>query len=278
MISRKLHAVKELWFFRLKNLALDLRLFDAHRDYSKFIILGEGRSGSNFFRSLLNSHGQVIAFGELFRFHESIGWDLSPYDHVWQSERLIQLFKSDPVSFLEEKVFRRFPKTVAAVGFKLFYYHANDEPRNRVWSYLKNQNDLKVIHLKRQNTLRIILSLKKAFMTNKWENRTGTEEDKLSIHLDYEECLRRFEDSDNYKRQYDKFFEGKEMIEVIYETLEANYTAEMRRVQGFLGVSQKPVKASIYKQSTLALSKAISNYYELKEQFYRTPWENFFEE
>jgi len=57
-----------------------------------------------------------------------------------------------------------------------------------------------------------------------------------------------------------------------------NYECEMKRIQEFLGVAYEVVRPLTYKQSGQPLSRAISNYVELKEQFQGTSWEAFFED
>lgn len=278
MVSGKLRNLRDLSYFHLKTLALDLGVLDGHSDYCRFIILGTARSGSNFLLGLLNSHSQIIAFGELFRSYDSIGWDLPDYDPYLQSRSLTSLMQSDPSRFLEEKVFRKFPKQISAVGFKIFYYHAQDDSRETVWTFLRDQKDIKVIHLKRSHTLRRILSLKKAHKTNRWTNTTGTEEEETAISLDYEECLKAFTEATEIKKQFDIHFEGHHKIDVSYEDLSDDYESEMKRIQEFLGVNYEVVKPSTYKQSNQPLSETISNYFDLKRKFKDTPWEEFFED
>lgn len=91
--------------FSLKRMALDRGLLGGRSDYFRFIILGRGRSGSNFLRGLLNSHRQIITFGELFRFPESIGWEFPDHDMFLQSHSLLSLMQTDPGRFLEEEVY-----------------------------------------------------------------------------------------------------------------------------------------------------------------------------
>ena len=264
--------------FHLKNLALDWGVINGHSNYSRFIILGEARSGSNFLRGLLNSHSKVIVFGELFRSQDSIGWEFPEYERYLQPRSLISLAQTDPVRFLEKKVFRKFPRQISAVGFKIFYYHAQDESRKTVWTFLKNQEDIRIIHLKRNNTLRVLLSLKKAFITNRWNDTSGTEEDNLAIPVDYEECLKHFAWAQEVKAQYDDFFKGHHKIDVFYENIANNFEGKMKHIQEFLGVKYEVVRPSTYKQSRQPLSKSISNYFELKEKFKDTPWKEFFED
>lgn len=272
------HNLRDAVQFHLKNLAFDLGIFGRRSDYRRFIILGRGRTGSNFLRGLLNSHSQIVTFGELFRFYDSIGWEFPLYDRYWQDPGLITLMQNDPVGFLEKKVFRKFPKQVGAVGFKLFYYHAQEDSRRAVWTFLRDCKDIRIIHLKRNNTLRMILSEKKAFKTDSWTNTTGIEEEKFTVAIDYEECLRRFKHEQEVAGEFERFFQWHPKLTVIYEHLSSDYREAMRSVQEFLGVSYETVKPSTYKQSKQLLAEAIVNYSELKGKFRNTPWEVFFEE
>jgi len=264
--------------FNLKHLALERGFIDGQFDYRRFIILGEARSGSNFLRGLLNSHPDVVAFGEIFRFYDNIGWELREYEAYRQTPQLISLMQSDPVSFLESRVFQKFPPSIAAVGFKIFYYHAQEDSHKIVWQHLKESRDIYVIHLKRKNSLRALLIRKKAHMTNKWTNLTGTEKDDLSSELSRDKCLEQFVWTRDMWREYDGFFREHRKIDLFYEDLSADWDRETLRVQEFLGVLPKPFFPNTYKQAILPLSRSILNYGELKDHFAGTEWEAFFKE
>lgn len=259
----------------LRNVALDAGLMAGHTDYVKFIILGRSRVGSNFLRGLLNSHSQVTVFGELFQNKEEIGWALPGY---YPSKRTLRLFREAPVDFLQQKVFKNFPERVGAVGFKIFYYHAQDEEWKPVWDCLQAMPDLKVIHIKRRNILKTHLSRQRAIKTDRWVNTNGRREPQRSVSLDYRECLDDFIRTRAWEEAYDAYFAGNDTLEVMYEDLAADYQRETRRVQEFLGVSVEAVQPETYKQSRQPLSDAIANYCELKERFQQTPWSLFFEE
>jgi hypothetical protein len=226
----------------------------------------------------LNSHSQVVTFGELFRFYDSIGWEFPEYDRHWQGPGLIALMQTDPARFLETKVFRTFPKRVGAVGFKLFYYHAQEDSRRAVWTFLRNRRDIGVIHLKRNNTLRMILSEKKAFKTDNWTNTTGAEEEPFTAVLDYEECLYRFEHEQRMAEECERVFHDHPRLTLTYEHLSADYREAMTPVLEFLGVKHEPLRPATYKQARQPLAEAIRNYGELKERFRNTPWAVFFDE
>lgn len=267
------------WRYRLypyiQNVALNLGLLDGHKDYDRFIILGRSRSGSNFLRGLLDSHSQLAVLGEIFQTQRKIGWS---YPGYVQTRRNYSLFLSDPIKFLETKVYKKFPRQITAVGFKIFYYHAQTENWKPVWDYLLAQKSMKVIHIKRRNILRTHLSRKLAALESTWVNTAGRQDVHNSLSLDYEDCLKDFIQTRQWEEDYDQLFADHPITEAIYEDLASDYAGEMKLLQGFLNVQPEQVKPQTFKQSNLPLSQAISNYAELKARFSGTPWESFFED
>ncbi len=278
MLNDKLRHYLDWITFQLEALPRQLGIVRGCRDYRRFIILTTARSGSNFLRGLLNAHSQVIAFGELFRDPGAIGWDLPRYDEFLQSPRLRRLAQRDPAAFVEREVFKTFPMQTKAVGFKIFYYHAQDASRRDIWRYLRESRDISVIHLKRNNMLKNLLSLNKAFQTNNWTSTKGTREEKLVLSLDPEECLKHFTWAQNVKQEYDGLFADHSKIDVIYEDLAGDTPGEFARIQRFLGIDLESCKPTTRRQSGQPLSEAVSNYFELKERFKGSPWESFFED
>lgn len=258
-----------------RNLALDMRLQRGGSDYTKFVIVSRARSGTNFLRGLLNTHSQVIAFGELFAQADAIGWQIAGYG---QTAKQLALFQRDPVGFLQAYVYRKYPRRIAAVGFKIFYYHPANDGWKPVWQYFRDQDDLRVIHVKRRNILATHLSLRRARQTGQWENRSHAREECPKVMLSYEECLDVFQKTRHWEQTTDAMFDPAKKIEVAYEDLSADYMGEMARIQRFLGVDDEAVQPSHFKQNTQPLSDAIENYIDLKARFAGTPWQVFFEE
>ena len=278
MLINKFPIQKNYILFHLYLLFYKIGIAGGQKNYRRFIVLTTARSGSNFLLGMLNSHSQVLAFGELFREKKTIGWDIDPYDRYLQSHRLKRLSQKDPVAFLKNNVFTNFPAKTKAVGFKIFYYHAQDESRRHLWKFLRSQNDINVIHLKRMNTLKTLLSLKKAFLTNKWTKTSLEHEERSSISLDYDECLENFNWTYNTQKQYDILFQSHPKLNVTYEDLAKNTDQEMERIQNFLGIDFEVCKPATIKQSNQPLPLAISNYSELKAKFKNTQWEAYFED
>jgi LPS sulfotransferase NodH len=271
----KLLFLKKKMGYYFRHFALSAGLINGRTDYVRYIILGGPRTGSNLLRSLLNSHSSIIAFGEIYRNKHEIGWDLPGY---FKTGKMMELFRNNPIGFLESEVFKKFPKGISAVGFKLFYQHAQDSIWKRLWPFLKKRKDLRIIHLKRKNILKSHLSYLKAARSGSWVNSSGQKENSSPIHLDYEDCLNTFEHIRTSEKFFDGYFKHHQKIAVFYENLNLQRQREMQRIQSFLGATHEKTFPSINKQAHQPLCKAIANYYTLKKQFKTTPWEAFFEE
>jgi len=280
-IPERIHEKLKKFELLTADTALQLGLNQGSKDYQKFIILGKGRTGSNMLASALRSHTQIVAYGELFNNadHHRILWEHPEYIPYRPLDRARKFRERDPRKFVEKFVFRRYPLHVAAVGFKLFYYHAQEKSWESLWPLLRGMSGLKVIHITRKNMLRSLLSLKIAFTTREWSRRAnGGAVVASPIELEYAECLNTFQKTREWEEKYDIYFDKHNKINVIYEDLVKNYSMEMKRIQDFLGVKYELLHPSTSKQNNQALSKAISNYWDLKERFENSPWTEFFEE
>lgn len=243
-----------------------------HRDYRRFCMVGIARSGSTLLLDLLNAPGNALAFGELFRSEAEIGWDVSRFARG-DPAPMTALFRTDPVAFLERHVFRRWPRRMRAVGFKIFYYHAARPPFCAVWDYLTGERDVRIVHVTRHNVLRQYLSLQIAFQTGVWSASSGSRaQPSAPMFLDLEDCVRHF----NYVRDAEQAcsarFARHEVLEIRYENLGTDLEGETARLQRFLGLPQQPVRPTLVRQQTRPLSDMIANYAELERSLAGTRW------
>jgi LPS sulfotransferase NodH len=259
------------------RLSIDGRSLAGRRDYQKFVIVGIARTGSTLLLNLLNGQSNVIAFGELFRGDGAIGWDTPPF-LTRQSPRLQRLLQLQPMEFLERSVFRRWPSEIAAVGFKLFYYHARTGPQAALWDHLRDEADLAVIHIKRRNILEQYLSLRVAHATNHWSTAKAPDHTAEPVHLGPEDCRRHFEEVRAQEAECDAFFAGHRMLDLAYEDLVADRTSAMQSIAGHLRVAFEPAEARIVRQRTQPLREAIANFDELQAFFAGSTWETFFQQ
>jgi LPS sulfotransferase NodH len=268
-------SLKEKHSPYLYNKALDFGLIPSHKSYNRFIILSRSRTGTNMLRLMLNSTSQVVTFGELFKNPNKIGWDMPGYSN---SGHVLDLFQKETRLFIDKEVFKKYPKNVKAVGFKIFYYHAKEPELEPVWDYLKEDRSIHVIHLRRNNILKTHISRVRAQMTNNWINLSGECEVIPPFKLDYEELLKDFIQTRAWESEAEQLFINHPKIEITYEQLAHDYHSEMRKIQKFLGLDNEQVFLQTHKQTREPLSAMIENYFELKKLFEDSPWETFFTE
>jgi LPS sulfotransferase NodH len=279
MSSSSIAKFRKYARYHVGSFLVENRLGTGHSDYEKFIILGLSRSGSNLLRDLLNAHSGVITFGELLRNDDALSWNCPVNDKFKStSKEIASLIQNDPVKLMETMVFGRLPKHVKALGFKLFYYHAQGPNLKPVWTYLRDDKSIKILHLKRKNLLKRYVSLVKAKNSNVWRDASGRKTSSFSVTLDFDECRASFEDAIRWQEESAEYFRDHGLIDVIYEDLATDCRLPMMRVQEFLNLPYEDVQPTIYKQSKQTLSESITNYSELKTRFAGTRWIEYFED
>lgn len=234
--------------------------------YTKFVILGEQRTGSNFLQMLLASHNNVLCFGELFNENEDIRRkSLKIAYQLVKEDEAINLGDL-PDEYLENHIYKKYPSYIKAVGFRLFYTHGKNLEWSGLWEYLSIAM-IKVIHLKRKNLLDRYLSHELANETNTWmvtdkENTSF----KQPINLHPANCFKDFHRSVKFQKEADSFFSNSPKIDVYYEDLYQHLSTESRRIQEFLNLEFNELYSVTKKQQRKKKSEMIENYHELKER------------
>ncbi len=132
---------------------------------TRFIVLSGPRTGSHMVAQALNSHPQIVCFREVFNLRlDSIEYGVEGYDAYDAKD--IALRKAEPLRFLDEKIWCEKPSEVLAVGFKFHYRDNWDAPG--VLGRLTDDKDVRVVHLRRRNVVRALVSLKLAERTGVW--------------------------------------------------------------------------------------------------------------
>ncbi len=259
-------------YHTLRHQVRDSGLLPASADYTRFLCVGNPRTGSTLLMRSLNNHSRIIGYGEIVK-------DVDRYPgHYHEFGNGEAIFRRDPAAFLETRVFCKYPPDVEAVGFKIFYHHApRDTAWGRaVWNYLLDQPDLKILHLKRRNLLKVFLSRKQAGRSGEYIKYSNGAKDTMA--LDPDEAGIFFEQMRASEMEYDALLGGRPLFEVVYEEMTRDYGAVMRGIQSFLGVDYEDINPGTEKRPSRSLSSQIENYTELKAHFLGSPWESFFSE
>ena len=249
--------------------------------FTKFVIVAQPRTGSTLLHFRLISHPHIVAYGELFHPAKK-----TRQRNTRGAKYPMLTHRHDPVEYLETHIFKPYRK-IKAVGFKLFYEHAQNAEWRKVWDYI-GDDGIKVIHLTRRNLLDSYLSLQLAHRTNSWvvfEKSNGGSKTN-SITLDYEDCSRYFYNTEVHQQRIDAFFATAQTLSIVYEDLVAHPARESARVQTFLNVKHHELKTKTIKQQTRKQSEIIANYHQLKKQFQqhisigkvKNEWLDFFRE
>jgi len=138
---------------------------------------------------------------------------------------------------------------------------------------------LKIIHLKRRNHLRTLVSLRIAEKNKLWSKsvyEAGESTTSKAIRLNPEECLLHFRTMAEEECWFDNFFQRKPKMELFYEDLVHHTTAELRRVQLFLGVREQKLETLLARQNPEPLPALLLNFRELEIRFRNTEWHSYF--
>lgn len=236
---------------------LSYQLF-GDKNYKKFVIISQSRTGSTFLMALLNNHENIICEGELFKNLNGNSCKL-----VW------------------DNFFSKKPKKIQQVGFKLFYSHPTKGDQS-VWDYIENDKSITIIHLVRQNWLRVLVSQKIGLKTKLWtENidrphQISTDEKKVEI--DYDECEKAFIQAAFNEQQTRERFSNHPFIEVTYEDLSSDADTTIRSITDILSVNYQKVQAKNKKQNAEPLEDLVINLSVLKVRFKNTKWAYLFSE
>jgi LPS sulfotransferase NodH len=233
------------------------RLF-GHKDYVKFIIIARSRTGSNLLISYLNKHESVIALGEMFQ-------NLYNRDsqHIWN------------------KIFSKKSSKIKAVGFKIFYYHPEHSDDHRVWEFIKSDPQIRIIHLKRLNVLRTIVSQaiadKTGAYSKRWYNTAKVELEDKRITLNRTEVLKKLEQVKKWENDTDLAYRGHKLLNIQYEELVSEKNGCMKKVFTFLGLEPTDTTTNMKRQNSESLHDLVINYDELKKDFKDSDWSYLFD-
>lgn len=225
-------------------------------NYKRFIVLSHARTGSNMLIDMLNSHPHIYAEREIFR----------------------ELNGRETTQILD-KIYGPYTPNICCVGFKIFYYHPMDDVSKVIWDILAKMDNLYIIHLKRENIIRILVSLKIAELTDIWrlhEKREAISINKKKIRFDIDDLNSKFTEISNYEEGFTKKFEQHPMISVTYENLVTQPQAEFVKILNLLKLDNYKPKTRSVRQNPEKLSELIENYSELEAYFKETRWSNFF--
>lgn len=230
--------------------------FFGDKNYQKFVIISQSRTGSTLLMALLNNHDNIICEGELFK--------------NLNGKSCLQIWN---------KLFGKKPKKIQKVGFKLFYGHPLKGDQS-VWEFIEKDKNITIIHLVRKNWLRVLVSQKIGLKTKLWTENIDRPhqislEDKR-IELSVVECENAFKEAEFNEQKTRERFTNHTMIEVSYEDLSNDHDSIVRKITQVLNIKYLPVQAKNKKQNSETLDELVLNFKELEEHFKESKWAYLF--
>jgi len=260
--------LKKILSIILLEMSYIMRQWSAkNRPHTQYILLSNPRCGSSLLQSYLASHANILDGDTIFHQRE-----LSRFP----SHYLYRMASC----YYRAKLGGKQPDDVYAVGIKMLYINCDLD--NYVWRFLSSLPNLKVIHLKRQNPLRLYVSWEIAQKTNIW-NVTQEEYEQLStrrcITYSREQMYAYLDDVENKTKCFDEcWFAKHEKLEIFYEDLISNTDNVMARIQQFLHVPIYPVHADLVRMNSEPLAELIDNYDQFSADIQGTPWEEYLDD
>ncbi len=217
----------------------------------KFIIYGQGRSGSNLLRTLLNSHPQIHCDNELF----------NPVRLSQKSKTNRFFINTFPINYIHNMQKRA---DAEIYGFKLFPFHHKNS--GSIVKKLYRQG-WKVIHIERNNILKQTFSGIIGTQTQKYIRRDDASSPDQIYHIECEQVINVLKFRKKLMASEYKVLSGiGNYCSVIYEEDlidQKNWDETMGRIFQFLGIEPVIVKSSILITDPRPDSERIDNFDEI---------------
>lgn len=251
---------------------------------TKFIIITNGRSGSNYFVDIMNQHPNTFNCGEILgewskkRYFRKLFLAEEYYVEFWINSgfvywlsQVFYFFKLKP----SYKIKRR--KDVYAIGFKDF---AINIERLNLAEWLQENEEIKIINLHRENQLERYISLcamRKTGVVISKNEELGS--DRLKIDLkDMMANLKVFEEEKLYHKELIDTFENNRVFDICYEDFfESNIDKSLviREMFKFIGVEPVKVEERHKKILSKKLKDRIDNFEEVEKTLLNTKYEKY---
>ena len=247
------------------------------REVCRFVILANGRSGSNMLVTTLDEHPNVQCVGEVFNPGSSFGYE--KWARKSLRRRIADRYARDYSieSYLDSCCVRDPRSRTHAVGFKVIYPGQFDRWASLRYSWRKH--NFRVISLFRRNLLRKYISSKIARRDGTWSS-SEKRDAAIRIRFDLTEFKREVARMEAIYALLDSLTLEFRGIRIVYEELLQDYVSGIQEVLRFLEVSDAEadsIKPRTVRQNPSRISDLIENYDEILLALRGTTYEEFLE-
>jgi LPS sulfotransferase NodH len=206
----------------------------------KFILFGQGRSGSTLLIDLLNSHPKIKAHREILNTSSSAAGNVIPYKYPYR-------YVKGVASRCEKEVYGYKTKIYQVEGHgvdpeKFIRRHVDDG-----WS---------IIYLWRMNLMNQAISGAKAAKTDIWHQKKGDEE-KVNVTIEPENVLERVKFRKKKIKEERKILRELDVIEVAYERDLKNIDRQRstcEKIFEYMGIDEHKVNTNFEKMKKIKIN------------------------
>jgi len=235
-------------------------VFDPTHDGPRFLIFGEGRSGSTLLTQLLDQHPKIACDGELF------GFDYAT-----------------PMLFIRGRAVC-YCRKVGCWGFKAKAHQVEQQfgDGSIVWYLNKmHQERWRIIHLVRRNSLARALSVCVARNSLLWNAKTTASAPNEKYHLDPAEIINHARAHDNLIQAHERYLEDIPHMTVEYERDLLDNTRHQLtsdQIFQFLGLANYPIKCETQHLAARGMASYVKNSDDVITAIRESPYSHLLED
>lgn len=228
---------------------------------------------------MLHSHPDICCHGEILGADERRALQIAGMKTEHKSnlrDLIIAIRKTNPALFLRD--FALYPGDFLAVGLKIKYSEFLPEVLGNAYAWVLENNDVKIIHLRRRNLLRRFVSHQLALQTGvNMVLKGGEVPAHKSLHLDFDACVDDFATVRANEERFSSLFSEHSVLDVAYEAVIDPQSGERARILDFLSVHYAQLATPMIKLGRDDLAESVENYEDLRRQSKGTCYAHFFD-
>jgi LPS sulfotransferase NodH len=248
-----------------------------------YMITCPARSGSTMLVHLLRSHPDICSHDEVFSAPGTVGGMTGTYLLKRRAEpnfaeRMAAEKDRDPIKFLYKVVLDLQGKK--AVCFKIKHDELVRPEYKVLRDEIVNDQDFRIIHLRRENLLRRYLSHYIANYVTRvtLAVRGQTVPEIQPVVLDPQECERDFEKVLAREREFAELFARHPGFRISYEEMITPGSGKLQSLLDFMGVPRRELTTTTQKLGCTDLRRVIANFEELRTYFAGSRFSKFLED
>lgn len=238
------------------------------------VILATQRTGSTFLVGCLRSHPEIECSGEILNGAPDVPIQTyrGPLKLFLKGWRIAKTGSWMPGRRLDAFYGRGSAKVRC---FKIMYNHLS---RPFVLRYILENEDVRVMHLRRHNLLKVHVST--LLMDKRREVQATAPEETVWIRVNPAKAIASMRKARALCESFDKTFERHPLLQIAYENLfDRKYlqAETCRRICDFLGVRQHRMESQLVKLNPESLRDMVINYDELEDAISKTEFSDMLE-